>query len=146
MEQHVGNLRWVCSCCGSTIDLPKEVRCPKIPGQTITQPEWKWSKGHLKHRCRGKYSYCRPSALRRRFIVIPGRVVSIFDRQVHHITADQLMDLYKVRRCECVVASPMETMDNDRLNRIIDSKGLIPLCPRGDGNYDLKSVGQVELF
>jgi hypothetical protein len=146
MEQHVGNLRWTCHSCGKSIDLPREVRCPQIPGQTLTMPEWKWHKGILEHRCRGRYNYCRGSARRRRFLVIPGRVHSIYDGDVHHVSAEELMRLYKVRRCECVVATPMDTMDPRRLDKLVTEGGLLPLRPRRDGHYDLKNLGQESLF
>lgn len=145
-EQHISNLRWTCSSCGQYIDLPRNVRTPKIPGQTVTLPEWKWHKGHLEHRCGRKYNYCRATAVRRRFLVIPGHVISIYDGQRHLVGAERLMTLYKVRRCECVVATPMDTMNPHRLDRMITEGGLIPLRPREDGNYSLKKLGQEELF
>lgn len=75
---------------------------------------------------------------RLKWVVFPGRVRSRTDGDEHYVGAAQLMRLYGVRPQECMVADPVGSRavyaatvrDADRL-------GLVPLVPRGDGNYTL---------
>ena len=144
-ELRAENLRWRCPHCGASIDLPRHIKSPKIHGQAHTLPEWKWHKRWLEHRCHGAYRRCVPQAPNKRYIVIPGHVVSWHDHQRHFISADRLMDLYGVRRVECVTVPPHQVED-PRINELIKRDGLIPLTPRGDGDYTLKTATQTRLF
>lgn len=66
-----------------------------------------------------------------KYVVVPGRVISANDRDIHYIGAARLMVLYKVDPKECVVYYGDERDFGKNL------EGLIRLYPRGDGNYEL---------
>lgn len=66
----------------------------------------------------------------RKYLVIPGPVLSKNDGDRHHIGAARLMQLYGVSPRECVIAP------EDRRGWQPPSH-LIQLRPRYDGNYDL---------
>lgn len=66
----------------------------------------------------------------KKYVLIPGRVVSRVDGQVHRIGAYDLAKLYGVKRSECYVA------EDERDLRVLP-KDLVVLRPRSDGNYTL---------
>ena len=68
--------------------------------------------------------------MQKRYIVFPGRVPSRNDGQWHYIDAPSLMRLYRVRPEECMVVRGEAAL-------LGLPKGLIPLVPRYDGNYEL---------
>lgn len=63
----------------------------------------------------------------KRFIVFPGEVESTYDRQVHYIGGNQLIDLYGVPPEDCVIYT---SFMGDKYD-----KELLPLHPRRDGKY-----------
>lgn len=66
-----------------------------------------------------------------KFVVIPGRMMSRSDEDIHYIDAPTLMRLYKVDPNECIVKH------NDERDRYHNFDGLIALRPRYDGDYRL---------
>ena len=64
------------------------------------------------------------------FIVCPGPVVSQTDGDTHYISAHSLINLYGVKRTECVIMSPTTAR----------MEGLYVLDPRFDGDYSLPDV------
>jgi hypothetical protein len=68
-----------------------------------------------------------------KYVVIPGKVASEHDHDVHFIDAPTLMDLYKVDPKECVV------LYGDDRDIGKDFRGLIQLHPHYNGNYELPS-------
>lgn len=64
------------------------------------------------------------------FIVCPGEVISQTDGDVHFISAFTLINLYGVKRTECVIMSPSTAR----------MEGLYVLDPRFDGDYSLPDV------
>lgn len=68
------------------------------------------------------------------YAVFPGHVPSKHDGDSHYIGARQLMNLYGVSPCECVI---VQGVWNARL-----AANLIPLYPRYDGNYSVAQVIQ----
>lgn len=69
------------------------------------------------------------------FIVVPGPVNSKFDGDRHYISATRLMDLYRVKREECVV------IENSRNAYLYGRyEGCLILEPRYHGDYDLPDV------
>lgn len=64
------------------------------------------------------------------FIVCPGEVISQTDGDTHIISAHALINLYGVKRSECVIMSPTTSR----------MEGLFVLDPRADGDYSLPDV------
>ena len=62
-----------------------------------------------------------------KYRLLPGLVRSANDKDIHHIPAARLAELYGVKLSECLVGEP----------RSGDPTGLIELWPRRDGNYKL---------
>ncbi len=72
----------------------------------------------------------------KRYLILPGKVFSREDHQMHHISAQQLMQLYSVAPEECVVLHNEGVhgrvgLDNDFLD------SLLWLAPRYDGDYHI---------
>jgi hypothetical protein len=65
-----------------------------------------------------------------KYVVIPGKIISRYDGDLHYINALKLMALYKVNPAECVIKYG-DHRDSGR-----DFTGLIRLFPRSDGNYE----------
>jgi hypothetical protein len=68
--------------------------------------------------------------LSKKYLVIPGEVVSQNDGQTHFISAQQLIKLYGVDKRDCVIVSPKSIAINFY-------EDLIKLTPKEDGNYQL---------
>lgn len=68
----------------------------------------------------------------------PGTITSKTDRDVHFISADKLMALYRAPKRECMVISSAREYGDPRKKEL--TKNLIPLYPSHDGNYELKKA------
>jgi hypothetical protein len=68
----------------------------------------------------------------KKYVLLPRRVYSKNDGQLHFISARMLISLYKVNPDDCVVYDPSMTPSF--------LKDKIPLPPRYDGNYDLEKL------
>ena len=66
-----------------------------------------------------------------KYVVIPGKILSRNDEDIHFIDAPTLMRLYKVDPDECIVKH------NDERDRYHNFDGLIELRPSYRGNYEL---------
>jgi len=64
----------------------------------------------------------------KRYLVMPGKVASKNDGNVHYVNARQLMDLYNVDPKECIIYKG---------DQPLGYRNLIVLRPRYDGNYSL---------
>lgn len=71
--------------------------------------------------------------MKTKYLVCPGKVRSQSDGEFHHITAGQLITLYKVNTAECNI------VDESRKDswRGLDWGAYIILRPRTDGDYSL---------
>ena len=72
----------------------------------------------------------------KRYLILPGKVYSKEDEQLHYVSAEELMRLYSVDPKECVVMTNRgvhgrQGMPNDFLDR------LLWLAPRYDGDYHI---------
>ncbi len=65
------------------------------------------------------------STQKKKYLVLPGRVLSKNDQDYHFIGADQLMRLYGVSPAECIIHK----------ERMSIPEGLIPLAPDYHGEY-----------
>ena len=74
----------------------------------------------------------------KKYLIWPGYVRSQHDGQLHYITAPELIRLYGVAPHDCVVM-PMEdsAAAANRRKQLASLHNLVPLHPRGDGNYQL---------
>lgn len=72
----------------------------------------------------------------KKYLIVPGNVVSKSDGQRHFVSAVQLMLLYKVKLSECIVLSGRIEYGFKRLTGTYQD--LMVLTPRSDGNYSLK--------
>lgn len=70
------------------------------------------------------------AATTRKYVLIPGWIISKNDYQKHWISEDKLVNLYKVNPADCVVVLTGEIARKKFPN-------LIRLEPRVDGNYSL---------
>ena len=74
-----------------------------------------------------------------RYLVCPGHVISKTDGDRHYISAQQLIQLYGVRRQDCVIRlerpSWWPQSQCDRQDRL--EAGMIKLTPRHSGDYTL---------
>jgi len=71
----------------------------------------------------------------KRYVVHPGSILSKTDRQLHHITFGQLVQLYQVDPKECINASDIQST-----GRFSDA--MVHLYPDYDGNYSLPCRGR----
>lgn len=135
MKSH---LRWTCKGCGKQLDLPRDVKCPKLPEEISGIVEWKWFRGWLEHKCKRtrRWTRCRVESPSKRFLVIPGHFVHPITRQRTYVGSEAIMDLYGVRRCECVVAQPGWPLHGSLY------RDLIPLRPDPSGRYRLQGANQ----
>lgn len=70
-----------------------------------------------------------------KYLLCPGKVISIADGQEHYITSNMLIHLYDVLANECI-----EEFDTHKLRGIEGGKkkdDLVELAPQHDGNYSL---------
>ena len=67
------------------------------------------------------------------YLVCPGWVQSANDGNMHYITAAQLMELYRVKPSECVVAGSPAARDTE---------GLVHLTVQYNGDYELPARHQ----
>lgn len=74
----------------------------------------------------------------KRYVLIPGIVISQTDGQAHYVSAPALAYLYGVDMRDCEVYEPAPYW-SESFYRIANEriKGLIRLTPRSDGNYSL---------
>ena len=73
-----------------------------------------------------------------RYAVFPGRVISKVDGDVHYISADMLMRLYRVNPKECIVIREDLEPHELRLKlKLVEEEKLICLEPRYSGDYTL---------
>lgn len=70
--------------------------------------------------------------MKKKYLVVPGEVVSKTDGQTHFISPQELIRLYNVDKRDCVIVSPKSIAINTY-------RDLIKLTPREDGNYDISS-------
>lgn len=75
--------------------------------------------------------------MEKKYLIVPGEVVSRHDGEVHHVGAVALMKLYGVSQEECVIDT-----DGSK-SRFPGFKHLIRLLPQQDGNYN--HLGQEEV-
>jgi len=69
----------------------------------------------------------------KKYAVYPGYIISMNDKQLHYITAYELMQLYKVSPDECVIVDR-----NDPKKYLgVDLSKLQKLEPSYSGNYNL---------
>ncbi len=69
----------------------------------------------------------------KKYVIFPGNVISPYDGDEHYISANKLIELYKVDRDECIII-------HDEFEYAIYRKqivGLTFLYPRTDGNYTI---------
>jgi len=71
-----------------------------------------------------------------RFLIMPGHVRSISDEDIHYISAQELIKLYRVDPKKCLIW-------NQDMGENISDK-LIKLRPRKDGKYFLYRYNYVE--
>jgi len=71
--------------------------------------------------------------MRHKYAVFPGLVQSSYDGQIHQISAEALMRLYKVNPSDCFIVTKQAKMTVEK--SWLDS--LIHLHPRFDGDYTL---------
>jgi hypothetical protein len=72
----------------------------------------------------------------KRYLILPGKVFSKEDGQLHHVSAEELMRLYSVAPEECVVLRNEGVHGRVGLdNEFLDS--LLWLAPRYDGDYHI---------
>ena len=70
-----------------------------------------------------------------KYVIHPGEVKSKTDGDFHHISAEQLMELYKVDPSECIVAGKNPpSRAGQRLTELTDVRHLYP---KYSGNYNL---------
>jgi len=67
-----------------------------------------------------------------KFAVYPGYMKSKYDGQVYWISAQQLMDLYKVNRNECCTCAGNDDYCRRKAKK---DKSMIHLFPNYDGDY-----------
>lgn len=74
-----------------------------------------------------------------KYIIVPGWITSTTDGQRHYISAYKLIDLYKVKESECVIAGPTDNvLSQRRITRLLEEhQDAIILAPRNDGRYIL---------
>lgn len=82
-------------------------------------------------------------SIRKKYLVIPGYIISQNDGQRHFIGASQLISLYKVNPEECVIDTERRGLQNEY-------KDLIRLEPNYMGNYKIpekiNTKGRLGLF
>lgn len=66
-----------------------------------------------------------------KYVVIPGRIRSVHDNDIHYIDAPTLMRLYNVDRKECIIRY------NDFRDFGKNFDNLIELRPRSNGKYEI---------
>ena len=69
----------------------------------------------------------------KKYLLVPGRVTSKNDGNVHYVSSADLMHMYRVRPYECVVFPPGHETPEEMAARY----DLRILRPRFDGNYKL---------
>ena len=77
----------------------------------------------------GNFNRTRP-----KYVLKPGYIFSRTDRDRHFISAAQLVRLYRVPMCDCVVEPDM---DDPRNRHWHPPHGAIYLTPQFDGDYTL---------
>lgn len=75
-----------------------------------------------------------------RYALYPGPVRSRTDGDRHHVGAQALARLYRVRMADCLVVDPAYFTQPDRRAFIARAAVLIPLYPRADGCYVLPAL------
>lgn len=69
---------------------------------------------------------------KKKFMIFAGKVKSLHDGQIHHITARELRHLYKLEKEECILIEENDGRFLDQFN-----KGeYIILWPRQRGDYE----------
>ena len=71
----------------------------------------------------------------KRYLVVPGMVISKSDGNAHYVTSADLIRLYRVRPYQCVVFYPMRPGQTPEEIALRD--GLRILRPQYDGDYKL---------
>lgn len=74
------------------------------------------------------------SKVRKKYLVVGGRVISRWDGDVHYVSPQALCGLYKVHPDECEFV----TEDEYETSQYRYDDNLIVLRPRYDGNYELE--------
>ena len=65
---------------------------------------------------------------KKRFLIMPGKIVSKNDKQVHFVSGKQLITLYGVEESECVIYQ-------GAVHKGHDFSSLLQLAPRYRGDY-----------
>ena len=75
---------------------------------------------------------------KKKYLIMPGKMMSKNDKDVHFITAEQLIRLYNVDRRECDIVK----LDEKGLPILqgLDINKYIILGPRYDGNYQIPKI------
>jgi hypothetical protein len=69
-----------------------------------------------------------------KYLLQPGWVISMRDAQRHFVSARQLAWLYRVPMSECVIEPQWGGTERRGWRK---PEGLVELCPRHDGKYEL---------
>lgn len=94
----------------------------------------------------GRGLQVKDSAMKKKYLIIPGYVRSINNNERHYVSAQQLIRLYRVNPSECVVYKVPSFLKDDevpksiwveRYERLNENlfKELIRLKPQWDGEY-----------
>jgi hypothetical protein len=65
----------------------------------------------------------------KKYIIYPGYVESKNDNEMHHIDADKLIELYRIKHSECII------IRNEKDKNGIMESNFIQLFPLRNGNY-----------
>lgn len=77
---------------------------------------------------------CKDAKIVKKYLLLPGSVISRRDGQPHYISAGALMHLYNVPMSACVIFKPLPRGAADPY------EGLVKLAPRYNGDYTLKET------
>ena len=68
--------------------------------------------------------------MNKKYILCPGNILSVNDKDQHYISAIQLRKLYNVPMDECIIKNP-------RMSHTAEYSNLIKLTPKYDGDYTI---------
>lgn len=77
------------------------------------------------------------SFIRKKYLVIGGKISSKYDMDIHFISARRLVDLYGVDINECILTNERDERRDLLGVSPVERSLLIRLFPRYDGNYSL---------
>lgn len=79
----------------------------------------------------------------KKYIVFSGPITSKNDKDVHHISANQLIKLYNVKKEECIILNRKDYGSDLRSSGLRGSYKILE--PRYSGDYSMKYVKEVKL-